>query len=392
MNYLVVVDMFFGDRPAGSARVAWDIALLMRDWGHSVTIFCTAETPGAPETSEVDGIRVVRFARPRTHRLDPFKRARVIRAGLDVARRRLASTRWDLVHIHSPVQGTVAARFLGDGPRYVYTVHSPVVLEERAKSAGEGFFGRLRGLAGLELRRMEGSLLRRADRIHTLSNFTREAIDRFYGVGGKVSVIPHWCRAGFHRTRSRADARSILKWPADATVFFSVRRLVTRMGLDIAVKALAPVLRSRPNVYFALAGGGPLAEPLRRLAADLGAADRVWFLGQVDDETLKLCYEAADCFLLPTRALECFGLIAIEAFAYGLPVISSDAAALPEVMRPILPQCIVPAGDVDRLTDAVEGFLDGRMELPSSDALVAHVSERYGADVIAPRFYEFLGA
>ena len=52
---------------------------------------------------------------------------------------------------------------------------------------------------------------------------------------------------------------------------------------------------------------------------------------------MALWYEAADLFVLPTTALECFGLITMEAFAHGCPVLSTDAAAVPESMRPIMP-------------------------------------------------------
>jgi len=391
VNYLIVVDTFFGDCPTGSARVAWDIAKLMRDRaGATITMFCSKSREDAPETSEHEGVRIVRFGRPRTLSLDPFKRRKWIRCGIEVARRHLPGKKWDLVHVHSPVQGTVARSVVGDDTRYVYTVHSPAVLEEYAKREGEGVLGKLKLLGTRELKRWEGDLLRRADRIHTLSQFTRDTIERLYGVGHKVTVIPHWCREGFHRESSREQARARLKWPQDAKILFSVRRLVQRMGLDTAIEALGPLLKQRQGAYFALAGGGPLEKPLKQLAQRLGIADRVWFLGRVDDDTLRRCYEAADCFLLPTRSLECFGLIAIEAFSYGLPVISTDTSAIPEVMNPILPECVVPAGNMLKLRDKIHQYLQGRLHLPTADALTSYVVNRFGPDVIVPKFDKLL--
>ena len=70
MNYLVAVDTFFCDRPSGSARVAWDIAKVVRDSGHNVTVFCKKSNPSLEDKSENEGVKVVRFEAPKTFSLD----------------------------------------------------------------------------------------------------------------------------------------------------------------------------------------------------------------------------------------------------------------------------------------------------------------------------------
>ena len=110
----------------------------------------------------------------------------------------------------------------------------------------------------------------------------------------------------------------------------------------------------------------------------------------VSDEILKLCYEASDLLLLPTSALECFGLPILESLSYGLPVISTDAAAIPELMKPILPNCIVEAGNVEALRQKVKEYLDCQLELPSSENLFNYVKQNYDSKVIIPRIISFL--
>lgn len=391
MHYLVAVDDFFPDRPGGSARVAWDIAQVMRDRGHQVTVFCRKQKPDDETSSEYEGVKVVRFVFPKTLSLDPLKVYKQKMAGITTARKYLVNTDWDLIHIHLPLQGKIVYDVLGDRPRYVYTVHSPFVTEQEVVWSGQALAGKIKLLLGKGmLRRLEGRQLRRVNDIHTLSTFTKKAIDNYYGVGDKVVVIPHWCREDFYRQFSKTDARAKLDWPQDAKILFTVRRLATRMGLDIAIKALTALLKTQSELYFAIAGTGALEKPLKQLTQSLGLTSKVWFLGHVSDDTLKRCYEAADLFILPTRALECFGLPVLEALVYGLPIISTDAAAIPELMQPILPQCIVPAGSVEKLREKIQAYLENKLELPAPEELTEYVKKHYGRDVILPKLMELL--
>ena len=80
----------------------------------------------------------------------------------------------------------------------------------------------------------------------------------------------------------------------------------------------------------------------------------------------------------------------LESLAFGLPVISTDAAAIPELMKPILPGCIVPAGNVEALMEKVRAYLESRLNLPKSEKLVNYVKEQYDFEVISHRMIKFL--
>ena len=69
------------------------------------------------------------------------------------------------------------------------------------------------------------------------------------------------------------------------------------------------------------------------------------FLGKVDEETLVRCYRAADVSVVPTLALEGFGLVVLESLACGTPAIVSDSGGLPEAVANLDRSLIVPAGD-----------------------------------------------
>lgn len=386
MNYLATVDALFPENPSGSARVAWDIVQAMRDRGHNVALLCRRQSPEAEDISEYEGIQVVRFSFPLSSSLDPFKVKKRIESGKRAAGEYLSNRKWDVIHIHLPIFGRVVYETFGDGPRYIYTVHSPSIMEQRINWRAQGLAGRLKLLFGTAaLRRMEGGLLQKAEKIHTLSRFTKDKIDSFYGLGHKVSVISHWCRDSFVRKYSKEQARQILGWPKDATIFFTVRVMHIRYGLDIAIKAVAPILQQKKDIYFALAGDGPYKESFMHLAKELTVEDLIWFMGRIDDEMLKRCYEASDLFILPTTSLECFGLIVLEALAFGLPVISTDAAAIPELMEPILPQCIVSAGSVEELRKKIVDYLESRLDIPEPEAIIKYVKQKFNRQNILPQ-------
>lgn len=392
MNCLVAVDFWFADVPGGAARVARDCAGLLRDRGHHVAVLCIRGGRGrdAPPVRCEDGLRIVRYDKPVLPAWHPAVITRNAAAAAQAARRHLADRRWDVVHIHSHFTGAGVVEAFGAGPRYVMTVHSPIVLEQRVNWAGQGWVGRLKLTFGQGmLRRLEARLLNRCDAIHALSDFTRGHLEAFHGVGRRVTVIPYWCRPELRRTHTRAQAREQLDWPGDETIVLTVRQLRERYGIDLALEALAPALREG-RCRFIIGGEGALEPRLRAQAAALGVSERVTFAGRLSDDQLKLAYEAADLFVLPTRALECFGLIVIEAMAFGCPVIATDAGAIPEVLRGFPADVIVPAGDVAALRSRLEDFLAGRLRLPDQEQITRFIGERYGADRIVPRIVELL--
>ncbi len=394
MNYLVVAESCFLDKPGGAHRVAWDIARVMRDRGHTVYLLCYRSRADAPEgITELEGIQVVRFQKASLPAWHPRRLQAIVDAAATACRRWLGGQRFDLVHVHTPLVGLGAVAALGEtragGPRYVYTVHSPLVMEQEIMWRSQGWAGQLKLLLGKGLlAAAERRMLEAASGIHTLSEFTREQLDRAYGVGSRIAVIPHWY-ARINQGVSRAEARAALGWPQDAKIFFTVRALGRRYGLDVAIRALAPLLPEHDG-YFFLAGDGELRPRLEALAAGLDPQKRIRFMGRISDPDLELAYAAADLFILPTLALECFGLITLEAFAFGCPVLSTDAGAIPESMAPILPGLIVPAGDEGALRETARKFLHGQLSVPAGQALIEYAAGRYGAAVVIPRLCQLL--
>ncbi len=103
-------------------------------------------------------------------------------------------------------------------------------------------------------------------------------------------------------------------------------------GHDVLMRALALVRAQVPGVEWIVIGDGPLRPDLERLARSLGVADSVRFLGAVSDAARDDWLRRADVFAMPSRlpdgglAGEGFGIVYLEAAAYGTPVVAGNVA------------------------------------------------------------------
>jgi glycosyltransferase involved in cell wall biosynthesis len=388
VNYLSCIDYSFVDKPSGAPRVAWDMAMMMRDAGHQVTMLCcsTEKNPDEVPDSEEHGIRILRYKRPQYPSWNPMNLSSQVQAPANAAKRYLSGTKWDVVHAHSPFLGGGALLGLGWDIPLMYTLHSPVVMEMKINWAQQGLLGKFKqAISQPTIGSLEAVLLHKAREIHVLSEFNRINIQRMQKLASKTSVIPHWVRSEYKRTHTRAEAREILGWPQDKPVLFSLRALVPRTGVEVAVEAITP-LAVRGMCKFVVGGSGPQREMLEQKARSLGASPlQVEFTGRLSDEDLLLAYQAADLFILPTVELEGFGLIIQEAMAMGLPVLGTDVGAIPELLWPILKDFVVQPRDAVGLRHKVEAFLQGRLQAPSSEELIGDVQFRYGKERIQKR-------
>jgi L-malate glycosyltransferase len=126
---------------------------------------------------------------------------------------------------------------------------------------------------------------------------------------------------------SKAAARQLFGLPGDGVVLGSVARLHPLKQLDAAIRILA----DRPHWHLALAGQGVDEARLRQLAAELGASNRVHFVGEIAPDRVGAFLACLDLFVFPSRA-ETFGLAAVEAAHAGVPVVANDLPVLREVL------------------------------------------------------------
>jgi glycosyltransferase involved in cell wall biosynthesis len=234
---------------------------------------------------------------------------------------------------------------------------------------------------------VEKSLYLRSARVIVLSEaFARLAAER-YGVNpAKIRIVPGSVDIErFNVTATKAAARERLELPRDRPILLSVRRLVRRMGLSELILALRTVVTRVPDVLLCIAGRGLLRQELEQRVLELGLANHVRFLGFVDDDDLPYLYRAADINVVPTVALEGFGLVAAESLAAGVPAMVTKVGGLPEVVAGLAPELLFASPRADDLADGLSAALLGRLRLPDGPACSAYIRKNFNSQLMAER-------
>jgi glycosyltransferase involved in cell wall biosynthesis len=246
--------------------------------------------------------------------------------------------------------------------RKVMSVHSPLVAEYLAEK-GPALAGLREKLAISALSRIEKKIYRESDVIQCDSQYTKTFLENAYPAetAKRLEVCPGYAESRPEMLSiSRKEARRQLgdaHWLENLPYFFTARRLVPRTGVDALVRAAAGLKKAgAPAFRVMIAGQGPMAEDYRKLASELGVAQEVNFMGSITEERLKIAHRAADCFILPTRDLECFGLVVLEAYASGTPVIATPVGAIPELMGPS-PEGLAERNTPEALCERMLAFL-----------------------------------
>lgn len=337
LRILMVSDVSPLHVAGGAERVLWEYASRLVKRGHRVRVVCRAPAGHGAERSAPHGVEVSHFG------VDRRSAARLFLSSIRQSRRAVAAALKeepvDVMHCHQPLSAFGALTSRPELPAALYTFHSSAPQEymSRAGMTALHFCG-LRGRATQSvLWAIERSALRRAVRIQVLSSFSAHILWQLYGIPEeRITRIPGGADLDrFHPTPHRSQVRRDLRLPADGPTLLTVRNLEARMGLDTLIRATDVVRRTIPELLLLIGGSGSLRTSLESLVASLNLARHVRFLGYVPEEDLARYYQAADAFVLPTRSLEGFGLITVEALACGTPVLGTQVGATPEILRPL---------------------------------------------------------
>jgi glycosyltransferase involved in cell wall biosynthesis len=172
------------------------------------------------------------------------------------------------------------------------------------------------------------------------------------------------------------------------TRLVTVAHLVARKRHDVVLRALARLDPARRPEYLVI-GDGPRREPLERLAAALGVADRVRFLGQLPNQEAVARAAACDLFVMP-GVEEPFGVAFVEAMAAGLPAIGSRGEGGPEDIAGAGPgMVLVQPDDAEALAAEIARLTADRSELArlgaaARETVAANFTwERCGLETVA---------
>ena len=220
-----------------------------------------------------------------------------------------------------------------------------------------------------------------SDAVTTVSQSLKEDTQRLFGVTRDIDVVHNFiCPKHFDRPADLEFRKQLSPTGAPILCHISNFRPVKR--IDDVVKVFAQV-RAERECTLLMVGDGPERGHAEALSRELGVSEDVVFLGKVKNPIEPLLI--SDLLLLPSET-ESFGLVALEAMAAGVPVVSSNVGGLPEVNAQGETGFLRPVGDVEGMAQDCLQVLDDT-RLPAFREQAKRRSELFHIERILPQYF-----
>jgi len=349
----------------GLDRVYYNLAQSLPNVGVSVQGLVTGSSPPSEMPPNVQTVSPTTASLPQ--RLLAFRRA---------LQGHLQNDSIDLVAAHFALYAASGLDLIAPPPLVVH-FHGPWAHESALEGDGT-FMVRLKAW-------LERAVYRRGTRFIVLSSAFRDVLINRYDVpANRIRIVPGGVETNrFDTGRTRTEARRRLDWPTGRPIIIAVRRLVQRVGLDALIDAMSIVRDDVPEALLMIGGKGPLRPALEQQVENASLSSNVRFLGFIPDVDLPLAYRAADVSVMPSVALEGFGLSAVESLAAGTPVLVTDVGGLPDIVRDLSNDLILPRATPAVLADRLTAALTGAMPLPSGMACQTYAQSHYDWSTVA---------
>ncbi len=326
MDILMLSDVYFPRVNGVSTSIRTFAQSLVR-MGHRVTLVAPAY-PAQPQPEDAAaGFEIIRLPSRRIF-FDPEDYL-IKGSALRAIETRLAARRWDAIHIHTPFRAHALGVRLGK--------RNALPTVETYHTYFEEYVGHylpwlpetwLRALA----RRISRHLCHGVDHLIVPSAQMVGVLER-YGIGTPFTVIPTGIDLTEFNGGDGARFRAAHGIAADRPTLVTVSRLAVEKNIAFLLRVARRLVTDFPDLQFLIAGEGPDAPRLKRLAATLGLQDNVRFFGNLDRRTALLdAYLAGDVFVFASPT-ETQGLVLTEAMALGVPVVSTAVMGTATVLR-----------------------------------------------------------
>ncbi|MSR85300.1 glycosyltransferase [Candidatus Uhrbacteria bacterium] len=193
-------------------------------------------------------------------------------------------------------------------------------------------------------------LIRRADRVRTVSQRGQQGLIEAGVDPQRIDVVPVW-----------TDISRLLVLPMPTLTgaqLLCVARLSREKGIDILLQAFAEIRSHHVEARLTIVGDGPERKNLEQQAQRLNIASQVEFVGYHQDPARF--YAQADIYVQPSR-FEGWGRSVIEAAASGLPIVMTDVGCAKEIIQHEQSGLIVSPGDAHSLANTIERLLIDRL-------------------------------
>ncbi len=330
----------------GIERIVQQLAEGLAEHTQMSVLVCSENKQHREET--INGVNVIRL--PKLFQFGSLP----VSLGLNFTLRKM-SKQQDIIHLHMPYPlGDIACLLSGYKGKIVLWWHSDIVRQKKMMHLYKPVMLRM---------------LKRADAIVVATEGHIKHSSYLGPYKEKCVVIPFGVEKKIEQAADRyveaENAQEIIniaspKEKKRSLSFLFVGRFVYYKGCDVLLEAFSRVT----GAELILVGSGGMEEQLKQQAQELGITDKVQFAGSLSEE--ELCKQYADCdvFVLPSVAKsEAFGLVQMEAMAFGKPVINTNLpSGVPYVSLDGETGLTVEPGSANELAEAMQWMVDHKEE------------------------------
>lgn len=211
-------------------------------------------------------------------------------------------------------------------------------------------------LVGSAYEKRRRRVIQEIDHFFPVSDYTAHVLVDKYGIPkSRIDVVINGTNPELFFPKAVDSLKRELQLE-DKKVILSLARLVHRKGIDLALKALAPVLKTNSDLVYLIAGDGSERQALERLSRELEITSHVHFLGKIPYLQLNDYLNLADVFVMTPRSvwpdIEGFGIVYLEANACGKAVIGSRSGGVPSAIKHEFNGLLIDEGSKHQLQEA----------------------------------------
>jgi N-acetyl-alpha-D-glucosaminyl L-malate synthase BshA len=224
--------------------------------------------------------------------------------------------------------------------------------------------------------------INKSDFVTSVSQSLKDDTLKLFNIKNEIQVIPNFIELDKIKKEDKSPCqRSVMANDEE--------RIITHISNFRKVKRIPDIISIFNKIQkeipakLMMVGEGPEKEKAEQLCRELGIQDKVIFFGNSNEIDTILCQ--TDLFLLPSKT-ESFGLVALEAMACGVPVISSNAGGLPEVNKDGFSGYLSEVGDVDSMANNALKILKDQTDLDQFKKNALITAQQFDIKKILPLY------
>ena len=224
--------------------------------------------------------------------------------------------------------------------------------------------------------------INKSDVVTSVSQSLKDDTYRLFDIKNEIEVIPNFIELNKDKLKENIPCHRSLMANEEEKIITHISNFRKVKRIEDIVRIFYEIQKEVPSKLM-MVGEGPEKEGAEQLCEQLGIQSKVIFFGNSNEIDKILCF--SDLFLLPSET-ESFGLAALEAMAWSVPVISSNSGGLPEVNFDGVSGYLSDVGNIDEMAENAIKILENETTLATFKANALDVAKQFDIKNILPLY------